>query len=163
VTSKPGEAASEIPRELKLDLPAVHSGARLARHLIRPFARSNGVTGRSLDSLLLVAEELLTNAVDHGGGHAAVDETELSEPVRMSTKVTISRGHWEIRVADQGGGDPRVLEAMLDPDRVPDLDDERGRGFFLLSRMVDRLTVEKSEDGKGIVVIAVKRYGEPER
>ncbi|MCC6409097.1 MAG: ATP-binding protein [Planctomycetes bacterium] len=162
MTPRPGEAASEIPRELKLDLPAVHSGARLARHLIRPFARSNGVTGRSLDSLLLVAEELLTNAVDHGGGHAAADENELSEPVRMSMKLTISRGSWEIRVADQGGGDPSVLAKVLHPDHVPDLDDERGRGFFLLSRMVHKLSVEKSDDGRGIQIIAVQRHGERE-
>ncbi|MCK6445552.1 MAG: ATP-binding protein [Planctomycetes bacterium] len=159
MTARPGDAARQIQRELDLRLPAAHSGVRVARHMIRTFARSNGVVGRDLDSLLLVAEELLTNAVDHGGGHAASDENELERPVQVSMKLLISRGAWEIRVADQGGGDPTKLAAMLHPDHVPDLDDERGRGFFLLSRMVQKLSVTKSEDGKGIEVIAVHRHG----
>ena len=159
MSQTPGGAAGEIPRELKLDLPAVHAGARLARHLLRPFARSNGITGRDLDGLLLVAEELLTNAVDHGGGKSAFSESDLVEPVRMSMRLLISKGTWEMSVSDQGGGDPATIQRFLDPNELPDLEDERGRGFFLLNSMVEQLTVKKSEDGKGIVVIALSHYG----
>jgi anti-sigma regulatory factor (Ser/Thr protein kinase) len=35
-------------------------------------------------------------------------------------------------------------------DGIPDLEDERGRGFFLLVQMVDTLSVEKSRDGLGL-------------
>lgn len=159
MTPRPGDAARQIQRELDLRLPAAHSGVRVARHMIRTFARSNGVAGRDLDGLLLVAEELLTNAVDHGGGRSAANENELDAPVTVSLKLTISRGSWEIRVADQGGGDPIALAKVLHPDHVPDLEDERGRGFFLLSRMVEELRVAKSDDGKGIAVTAVHRHG----
>lgn len=160
MTPSPGDAARQIQRELNLRLPAVHAGVRVARHMIRTFARSNGISGRDLDGLLLVAEELLTNAVDHGGGHSAADENELDAPVQVSMKLIISHSGWEIRVADQGGGDPGELAKVLHPDHVPDLDDERGRGFFLLNRMVQKLSVGRSEDGKGIEVIAVQHHGE---
>ena len=35
---------------------------------------------------------------------------------------------------------------------------ERGRGFFLLSSMVDGLTAEASRDGEGIALIAVRHF-----
>ena len=151
---------SEVPREMRLDLPAVHSAARMARRLIRPFARSSGVAGRDQDKLLLVAEELLTNAVDHGGGGAAIDEKDLTTQARMSMQVIIGPKTWEVRVADQGGGDPVSVEKLLRKDELPDLEDERGRGFFLMSQLVDSIKVEKSEDGRGPLVSAACRHGQ---
>ena len=42
------------------------------------------------------------------------------------------------------------------PGGFPDLDDERGRGFFLLAQMVDEFRVERSEDGLGLAFVARK-------
>ena len=66
-------------------------------------------------------------------------------------------GGWERRVAEQGGGDRAEVAPLLDGDALPDLEDERGRGFFLLVQMVDSLTVERSPDGKGLEFVAEKR------
>ena len=68
---------------------------------------------------------------------------------------------WQLSVSDQGGGDPSEITPFLDPDGLPDLEDERGRGFFLLVQMVDRLTVERSPDGKGLEFTARKRTESP--
>ena len=44
---------------------------------------------------------------------------------------------------------------------LPDLEDERGRGFFLLMQMVDELRVDRTADGSGLLFIAVKSYVVP--
>lgn len=153
------EAHVEVgPQELRLDLPAAHSAARMARHLVRQFARAGGLPESELDQLTLVADELLTNAVDHGGGGAALEESEMSAPTRMHMLLFVSANSWEMRVADQGGGDPEVVRSMIAPeDGLPDLEDERGRGFFLMAQMVDSLEVRRSDDGRGIELIAKRK------
>lgn len=148
------------PVELRLELPAVHAAARMARHLVRTFARSGGIVGRDLDNLVLVASELLGNAVDHGGGGAAMVEEDLDKPVRMGLFMRVSSVSWELSVSDQGGGDPEVVDGFLHPDGLPDLEDDRGRGFFLMAQMVDDMSVDKSEDGLGLALKAVKRLGD---
>lgn len=150
-------APDGTPQELRLDLPAVHSAARMARHLVRQFARAGGLTGEELDHLVLVADELLSNAVDHGGGGAARSEAELERPVRMKMLLDVSARGWEMRVADQGGGDPAVVDELIHPRDLPNLEDERGRGFFLMAQMVDSLRVAKSPDGLGLELIALRR------
>jgi anti-sigma regulatory factor (Ser/Thr protein kinase) len=147
-------AVNGTPQELRLDLPAVHSAARMARHLVRQFARAGGLVGSELDQLVLVADELLSNAVDHGGGGAARSEAELERPVRMTMMLGVSARGWEMHVADQGGGDPLVVNGLMHPEGLPDLEDERGRGFFLMAQMVDSLRVAKSADGLGLEMIA---------
>jgi anti-sigma regulatory factor (Ser/Thr protein kinase) len=51
------------------------------------------------------------------------------------------------------------VQALLEPGELPDLDDDRGRGFFLLAGMLDSLTVARSEDGRGLVFRAVREHG----
>ena len=147
----------EATQELRLDLPAAHSAARMARHMVRQFARTNGLAEAELDHLVLVADELMTNAVDHGGGNGTLDEADLAEPVRMRLRLAVSADGWQLSLSDQGGGDPDALQALLHPDALPDLDDERGRGFFLMSRMVDSMRVRRSSDGLGLELIASRR------
>lgn len=151
------EMPANTSQELVLDLPAVHAGARLARHLIRPFAKSVGIAGRELDHLVLVASELIGNAVDHGGGEAAMDAGQ--HEMRMKLALEVSQSDWRLSVSDQGGGEPEVLRELIEPEGLPDLEDERGRGFFLIQEMVDSITVEKSEDGSGLRLVAERRHG----
>lgn len=145
------------PEVLDMLLPAAHSAVRMARGVARKFAREAGVRGESLETLVLVISELLANAVDHGGGHAAIEAEDLTDPVTMHLWLEASRQGWTVRVSDQGGGDPESLRAHLVPGELPDLEDERGRGFFLMLSMVDELSVERSEDGKGLEITAIKR------
>lgn len=138
-------------------LPAAHSAVRMARQVARKFASEAGVRGDSLETLVLVVSELLANAVDHGGGNAALEEADLESPVTMHLLLEASSSGWTAQVSDQGGGDPEELRVHLVPGELPDLDDERGRGFFLMLAMVDELSVDQSADGKGLAIKAVKR------
>jgi len=138
-------------RELALDLPATHGAVVLARRVVRHFARLGGVSEVGLEVLLLVSSELLANAVDHGGGEGAL-EAETGARMRMSLR--LGEDGWTFRVSDEGGGDPASVRKLIEPDGPPDLEDERGRGFFLVAQMVDRLDVAKSDDGRGLTFTA---------
>jgi len=151
--------ASEPGRELRLDLPAAHAAARMARQVMRGFSQKGGVPADELDTLLLIADELLTNAVDHGGGGSAMDESDLERPVRMAFTLTLLDDGWCMEVGDEGGGDAAEVDALLHPEGLPDLTDERGRGLFLISQMCQSIQVSAREDGLGLVITAVRAYG----
>lgn len=196
------ERPDGAPRELALELPATHGAVRQARTVVRSFARLDGVGSDEVDRMALVVTELLGNAVDHGGGGAAMDPSELTGDVRMQLKLELFRDRWTLEVTDEGDGsadgstdgstnggsgrarttaagpaptlDPEALASMSDEDitaaieaklteaegdQVPDLQDERGRGFFLIREMVDELEVVDREGETGRVVRVVRRYG----
>lgn len=146
------------PRELSLDLPAVHRGVSVARSLARRFARLEGLEQRDADTLLLVLSELLANAVDHGGGEAALSEETWNGHVRMRASVRLGDAGWSVTVTDQGGGDPDALRDLLAAGEEPDLEDERGRGIYLIRRLTDELAIERSPDGRGLEIVATRRY-----
>ena len=156
------------PGTLNLDLPATHAHGRMARRIARQFALTEGLPQSEVETLEFVVGELLDNAVDHGGGGAARELEDLPSDVRMLLFVRVltqpeaaSGGTlWSVRVEDQGGGEPGLVRSMIDPeDGIPDLEDERGRGFFLLAQMVDELDVMTSVDGLGLALEARKGHG----
>lgn len=150
----------EEQHELRLDLPATHAHGRMARRIARQFAEAEGLEERECETLEFVVGELLDNAVDHGGGGAARELEDLRGDVRMSLWVAVDGARWTVKIGDQGGGDPARIRPLLDPpDGVPDLEDERGRGLFLLAQLVDVLDVERSEDGLGLSFQATRRRG----
>ncbi len=147
------------PGQLSLDIPAAHSAGRMARQILRSFALEEGVPEDEVGTLEFVAGELLDNAIDHGGGGAAMEEAELETDVRMSLSLRIQPESWVIEVSDKGGGDPGELLALIQPsDGIPNLDDPRGRGFFLIQGMVDRLEVEGTLDGAGVLFRATHSW-----
>lgn len=153
--------ASERRYELSLELPAAHRGVRIARNVLRSLARLWGLGDREIDDLLLVVSELLANGVDHGGGGAAMDERDLANDARVLLHFMIRAGEWSLSVTDRGGGDPETVRRYIHPHALPDLEDERGRGLFLLATMVDRMEVAKSPDGLGLTLTATKHHGVP--
>jgi anti-sigma regulatory factor (Ser/Thr protein kinase) len=146
------------PRELRLDLPAAHSAERMARGVLRRFAQRESVPEEEIETLEFVAGELLTNAVDHGGGERALREEDLRSRVRMSLVFVVREDGWTLRVGDQGGADPADLRQRLLATDEPDIEDDRGRGFYLLAQMVDVLDVVRSADGLGVEFVAVRNY-----
>ncbi len=151
--------ASERRYELSLELPAAHRGVRIARNVLRSLARLWGLGDREIDDLLLVVSELLANGIDHGGGAAAMSEADLADDARVFLRFVIRAGEWSLSVTDRGGGDPDDVRRHIRTNGPPDLDDERGRGLFLLATMVDRMEVERSPDGLGLTMTATKHHG----
>lgn len=145
--------------ELSLDLPAAHRGVRVARNVVRHFARLQGMKDHDVESLTLVVSELLANAIDHGGGNAALTEDDLESDVRVRLDLVLNQVQWSVFVTDQGGGDPDEVRRILDGNEFPDLDDDRGRGLYLTRQMVDEMGVERSSDGKGLTFRVAKKHG----
>lgn len=144
--------------ELSLELPAAHRGVRIARNVLRSLARLWGLGDHEIGDLLLVVSELLANGIDHGGGDAAMTEDDLEDDVRVTLHFVLRAGEWSLSVSDRGGGDPEEVRRYM-RSQVPDLEDERGRGLFLLASMVDRMEVERSADGLGLTLTATKHHG----
>ncbi|MDF1836969.1 MAG: ATP-binding protein [Planctomycetota bacterium] len=165
MTSEERISRTEAGVELKLTMPAHHLAAREGRQRVREFADSDGFPGDEVDRLEFVVGELLSNAVDHGGGNKAMDGSEAESgtaAVQMHLEFRFNRSGWELRVEDEGGGDPECLRPMLqDTGELPDLEDERGRGFFLLLGMLSSLKVESSRTGEGIALIAEVQFETP--
>ncbi|MBI5364146.1 MAG: ATP-binding protein [Planctomycetes bacterium] len=150
------------PHALELDLPAAHSAVRMARAVLRRFARMEGAPAREIETMEFIASELLANAVDHGGGNQAMEEKDAGD-VRMSFVAFVRTSGWEIQVGDQGGGDPEELAPFLQKDEMPDLENDRGRGFYLMAQMVTDLRVSRTRDQRGLLFTAVRVYGTNER
>lgn len=149
---------SDRPHELRLDLPAAHSAERMARAVLRQFSQREGVPAKEIETLEFVACELLSNAVDHGGGRRAMEESDVQSGARMTLFLVVRPDGWTLAVGDQGGGDPDEVAARLTDEDLPDLDEDRGRGFFLLKQMLDSLHVGRSQDGRGLEFTAVRKY-----
>jgi anti-sigma regulatory factor (Ser/Thr protein kinase) len=150
----------EGSHEMRLDLPAAHSAGRMARQMLRQFAVKEALPEVEVETLEFVAGELLDNAVDHGGGEATMEASDLQGDIRMSLNLKIESNSWIVRVDDQGGGNAKEMQEVINPtDELPDLEDERGRGFFLITQMVDDLRVVDSADGKGLGFVATRNYG----
>ena len=144
--------------ELALDLPAVHRGARVARYVVRTFARLEGLSSREVETVMLAVSELLANAIDHGGGGAAMTESQLEADVRMRLVFQVRDKEWRLEVTDQGSGDPAQIQKLFS-DELPDLSDDRGRGLFLIGQMLDRVDVERGQNGRGVRIIATRAFG----
>lgn len=148
----------EVKYELSLDLPAAHRGVRVARHMVRHFARMEGVSNEEIEQLVLVTSELLANAIDHSAGPAAMTEKDLRRDERMKLDLVIAQREWMLTVTDEGGGDPARVQAAVQSARLPDLEDERGRGLFLMRQMVDAMEVNRSVDGRGLTFRVMRRH-----
>lgn len=144
-----------LDRDLQLELPASHESVRVARRLVGFLARTSGVPRAQVDELRLVVSELLGNAVDHGGGGGAMFDRDAV--CVMGLRLAVSATSWTLEVSDCGRGKLEELQAHIG-NELPDLEDERGRGFFLLEQMLDSLTVCASAHGGGFTFTAIRGF-----
>jgi len=98
-----------------------------ARHEVRRAIAALGVNGDLADDIVLVTSELVTNAVEHGGGQCRfeIDHTD---------------GALTIRVYDPSPDRP-VPRAPKEP--TP-----RGRGLWLVERLANAWGSDESANGK---------------
>jgi anti-sigma regulatory factor (Ser/Thr protein kinase) len=109
--------------------------ATLAAH-----ASELGAAQERVDHLLIVASELATNAIRHGGGTGRL---------RMWHR----DGILYCQVSDDGPGiaNPTVVgNTPPDPGRS-----DGGRGLWICRNLADELIIEAGEDGRGATVTAV--------
>ncbi|MDP6957149.1 MAG: hypothetical protein QF599_14360, partial [Planctomycetota bacterium] len=72
---------------LEFVFPAAHNPGREARQRIGDFVRHRGFTERDVQTVELVASELICNAIDHGGGGGANEVEELKEQVEVTVSL----------------------------------------------------------------------------
>lgn len=120
--------------------------ARMAevRRQVRKAADEIGVDASARDTLALIVDELVSNAIEHGsdyrkGGH------ELSLEIRVG-EGSLLLDFFDPEMPD---AEVRVLARALSEAAcgVPELNSERGRGLFLLSVYTEELRVAVAEGG----------------
>ena len=145
-------SASGTQARIELELPAAHAYASVGRRVVTRLVEEHGLPERQQEVIALTASELLSNAVDHGGGDAAMEATETT--ARMGLCFELGESGWSLAVSDAGMGDAAQLTELLAGDPLAALEDERGRGLMLLRDLVDEVEVRDNPAGAGVTVIA---------
>jgi anti-sigma regulatory factor (Ser/Thr protein kinase) len=125
--------------ELLLDKEFTLADLPKLRSLIADCAAVGGLSGDRGGEFVLVAHELIANAIEHGGGSGQV-------------QVFYSDGALQCRVCDQGPGfSPDLIPSQPSGLAGPD-GGEGGCGLLIVRELADRLDIRAN--GAGAVVTA---------
>ncbi len=117
---------------------------RLARQHVRQQAGLLGAAESLCDAAALVIDELANNAVEHGAGYRQAG-------AMLSVDVAWSAGRLSVEFIDPEMPEQAVRElaAALQAaaDGMPSLENERGRGLFLISIYMEEVRVEVAPGG----------------
>ncbi|MEU1603583.1 ATP-binding protein [Micromonospora matsumotoense] len=108
------------------------------RHSVSSCAHSAGLTGQRLDDFVLAVNELITNAVRHGGGQGWL-------------RLWRRPGHLVCEVSDHGNG---MSEQQLDDRSRPAPDTAGGWGLWLARELSDAMQVESGTAGTTVRISA---------
>ncbi len=124
--------------------------AEVRRYAMLSLAR-NGVVGRIADEIVLALSELVQNAIEHG---------DKDRSGRIGIRLVVSDSTVLLEVLDPSTNPDaaRSLAAAFSKASPPPLDEERGRGLFLVSTLLDRIDVLPREGG-GVLVRCTKNKG----
>ncbi|QGN47013.1 ATP-binding protein [Micromonospora sp. WMMD558] len=101
------------------------------RHSVTSCAHASGLRGQRLDDFVLAVNELITNAVRHGGGHGWL-------------RLWRQRGALLCEVADHGHG---ISTQQLHDRSRPAADTAGGWGLWLARELSDSMEIETGEAG----------------
>ncbi|SCE91369.1 Anti-sigma regulatory factor (Ser/Thr protein kinase) [Micromonospora matsumotoense] len=108
------------------------------RHSVSSCAHSAGLTGQRLDDFVLAVNELITNAVRHGGGQGWL-------------RLWRRPGRLVCEVSDHGNG---MSEQQLDDRSRPAPDTAGGWGLWLARELSDAMQVESGPAGTTVRISA---------
>jgi anti-sigma regulatory factor (Ser/Thr protein kinase) len=115
---------------IRLALAASATTGSLARQALRQLLASARIDTETSETAVLLATELVTNAVEHGRGAAYLDADVADQVIRLE-------------VTDSSTVAPRPNT------EVGELD-ERGRGLILIDALASRWGVRPRPDGKTV-------------
>ena len=136
VTPEPADLASarsqpSVPAEgVSLDLPFDSDGLYAVRSSVAAHAGHLGASTQVVQRVLIVASELATNVVRHGGG-------------RGRLRLWVTDGRLQCEVSDSGRG---LADIMAGTDR-PAPTAPGGRGLWISRQLVDEFTIESGPNG----------------
>lgn len=118
---------------------------RPVRHFISALCEMEGYSEEEQESIALVITEILNNSIEHGA-------TGEGDEIRIGLTVTPERFQFEVR--DPGRGGVEFADGALDrAAHMPDLEEPRGRGLFLIRQHMDEMRVTYDpEEGTCMVV-----------
>ncbi|GAB6986560.1 ATP-binding protein [Nocardioides pyridinolyticus] len=117
------------PLSTTLAVSADETATRSARALVRDLCATGPVGPQAVETAVLLVTELVSNAIEHGGGSALVE-------------ADLDRTRLRVSVADS---DPRLPSAALAA-----IDAERGRGLLLVEALSSRWGATPQDDGKTV-------------
>jgi anti-sigma regulatory factor (Ser/Thr protein kinase) len=104
------------------------------RRTVAEHAAYEGLTGRRLEDFVLAVNEIVTNAVVHGGGHGRL-------------RLWSHDGHLWCEVTDEGPGLP---PGWMSDMRPPAGFDFRGRGLWLTRMLCEHITIVSGPRGTSV-------------
>jgi anti-sigma regulatory factor (Ser/Thr protein kinase) len=130
VTGDP-RAQGSVLAEQVLIVPFDRGNLTAVRSLVAAAVDQIGLDAPRLDALRVVATELATNAVLHGGGSGVL-------------RLWMGGGALHCQVTDEG---PGLADADLAGTRLVSLTSDEGRGLWLARQLSDALSVVADEHG----------------
>ena len=126
--------------QLQFRLPLEPARLLRARERMRDYLQSCCSEQEIIDGVILCIEEACTNAIRHSGSHE-----------EMEVALRFAGADLFVEVVDQGSG---FDVDGFDPEVLPDPMATGGRGLFLMTRLMDDLTLQRDH---GFRVSMVKR------
>jgi anti-sigma regulatory factor (Ser/Thr protein kinase) len=136
VTPDPADLAGARPQpsvpteEVCLDLPFDSDGLYVLRASVAAHAGYLGASTQVVQRALIVASELATNAVRHGGG-------------RGRLRLWVADGRLYCQVTDSGRGLADVMAGIERPEPTA----PGGRGLWISRQLVDEFAIDSGPDG----------------
>lgn len=121
---------------LLLDLTFTEAELVSLREAVAAHADTAGLSRSRTEDLVLIAHELATNAVRHGGGQGRL-------------RMWADGDGLHCRVTDEGPGMPSATPPAVRPDPGS----AGGRGMWLVTRFADGLTINRNGSGGDITAI----------
>ncbi len=122
------------PRNL-LNQPFDRGQLAAVRHRVKRCAASAGLAGAALHDFVLAVNEIMTNAVLHGGGHGLL-------------RVWRAGGRLHCEVSDRGpGGRPERFTGHRPPSSA-----FGGRGMYLVRQLCETVTVQTGPGGTTVAI-----------
>jgi anti-sigma regulatory factor (Ser/Thr protein kinase) len=105
------------------------------RHRVTRCAAVAGLAGSALSDFVLAVNEIMTNAVLHGGGHGRL-------------RMWLSTGRLHCEVSDHGpGGRPERFTGLRPPSYA-----FGGRGMYLVRQLCETVTVDTGPAGTTVAI-----------
>jgi anti-sigma regulatory factor (Ser/Thr protein kinase) len=134
-------------QRVALDQTFGQRGLLALRAAVAAHASQVGLPDERVDELVVIAHELASNAVRHGGGGG-----------RLRLWGAIGRAYCE--VSDKGPGMPNPAGAGVE--RAP-LYATDGRGLWIVRQLADEVQVRSGPGGTAVIAILTMLPGGPER
>src|SRR5262245_21277362 len=127
---------AEAPEPVDVDQPFDVDDLYALRQTLAAHASRHGAPGQQIDHLLIVASELASNAVRHGGGSGRL-------------RLWHADGVLYCQVTDDGVGlvDRTVGTVPRDP-----TSSDGGRGMWICRNLTEELVIETGVNGRGTTV-----------